>query len=103
MFKLIILLRKKENMTDEEFSKYFLDIHAPLAKKMPQLRKYVANLVRRPPSREPEYNGIAELWFDDTDSMKKAFGTPEGQATQRDAENFAGKMVTMVIDEHAIM
>jgi uncharacterized protein (TIGR02118 family) len=103
MFKMIILLRKKENLSDEEFSRYFLEVHAPLAKKMPLLSKYVANLVRRPPNREPDYNGVAELWFDDTDSMKKAFAAPEGQVTQNDSEKFTSGTVTMFIDEHSIL
>jgi len=102
MFKLIILLKKKPNLSDEEFTKYWLETHAPLAKKMPGLRRYVVNVVRRPPSREPDCNGVVELWFDDVDSMKKAFASPEGRATQKDTETFAGSLTTLYIDEHAI-
>lgn len=89
-------------MTDDEFAKYWLEAHAPLAKKMPGLRKYVVNLVRRPPSREPDYHGVVELWFDDADNMKKAFSSPEGQATQKDSEAFTSKMTTLFIEEHTI-
>jgi len=102
MFKLIILLKKKPSLTDEEFAKYWVDTHAPLANKMPGLRKYVVNVVRRPPNREPEYNGVVELWFDDVDSMKKAFASPEGKATQKDTDAFAAGLTTMYIDEHMI-
>jgi uncharacterized protein (TIGR02118 family) len=102
MFKMMILLRKRENMSDGEFSKYFLEVHAPLAKKMPLLRKYVVNLVKPPPNREPDFSGVAELWFDDTESMKKAFAASEGQATQKDSEKFTSKTITMFIDEHPI-
>jgi uncharacterized protein (TIGR02118 family) len=102
MFKLIILLKKKQNLSDEEFAKYWLETHAPLAKKMPGLRKYVVNVVRRPPNREPEYNGVVELWFDDIDSMKKTFASAEGQATQKDTEKFASSPTTLYIDEHTI-
>ncbi len=90
-------------LSDDEFTRYWLDIHAPLAKKMPGLRKYVVNLVRRPPNREPDYHGVVEIWFDDVEAMKKAFGSPEGEATQKDSENFTSKMTTMYIDEHPIM
>ncbi len=102
MFKLIILLKKKTNMSNEEFAKYWLETHAPLAKKMPGLRKYIVNVVRRPPNREPDFNGVVELWFDDVDSMKKAFASPQGQATQKDTENFASSLTTLYIDEHEI-
>lgn len=99
---MIILLKKKENLTDQEFAKYWLETHAPLAKTMPGLRKYVVNVVRRAPNREPDYHGAVELWFDDVDSMKKTFASPEGQATQKDTETFTSKMITLYVDEHAI-
>jgi uncharacterized protein (TIGR02118 family) len=100
---LVTLLKKKETLGDEEFAKYWLEKHAPLAKKMPGLRKYVVNVVRRPPNREPDYHGLVELWFDDIDGMKKAFASPEGVATQKDTENFAAKLTTLYIDEHTVV
>jgi len=100
---MMILLKKKSTLTDEEFANYWLKTHAPLAKQMPGLRKYVVNVVKRPPNREPEYHGVVELWFDDLASMKSAFGSFEGVATQKDTAVFADSLTTMYIDEHAIM
>ncbi len=99
----MVLLRKKESMTDEEFAKYWTEVHASIAKRMPGLRKYVVNVVRRPPNREPDYHGVVELWFDDVESMKRAFASPEGQATQKDSETFTSKMTTLYINEQTIM
>jgi uncharacterized protein (TIGR02118 family) len=90
-------------MTDERFAKYWLEVHAPLAKMMPGLRRYVANLVQRPPNREPEYSGVVELWFKDKDAMKKAFASPEGKKTQEDSETFTKSLTTLFINEHPIM
>ncbi|MGP8069113.1 MAG: EthD family reductase [Candidatus Bathyarchaeia archaeon] len=103
MFKLIILLKKKIGLTDEQFTTHWLDTHAHLAKKMPGLRRYVVNVVMPPPNREPDYNGVVELWFDNVDDMKKAFTSPEGQATQKDTEKFTASRTTMYIDERSIM
>lgn len=103
MFKMMILLKKKPTLTDEEFAKYWLETHAPLAKKMPGLRRYVVNVVKRPPSREQDYHGVVELWFDDVGSMKKAFTSPEGAATQKDTEGFTSSLTTIYIDEHTII
>lgn len=100
MFKLIILLTKKPTMTDDDFAEYMQNTHAPIAKKMPGLRKYVVNIVQKPPTKEPEYHGVAELWFDDRNSMKSAFSSPQGRMTQKDTRNFAGKTVTLFTDEH---
>ncbi len=103
MFKLVILLTKKATMTDGDFTKYMLDVHAAIAKKMPGLRKYVVSIVAKPPDRESEYQGIAELWFDDRNSMKSAFSSQQGQITQKDITNFASKTVTLYSDEHVIL
>lgn len=103
MFKLITLLTKKQAMSDEEFARYVLEVHAALAKKMPGLRRYVLNMVQRPPNREPEYHAVAELWFDDRESMKKAFSSPEGQLTQKDTGEFASGTTTLFIEEHEII
>jgi len=103
VFKMMILLKKKTEFSDDEFARYWLETHARLAKKMPGLRRYVVNIVRRPPNREPDYNGVVELWFDDQASMKKAFSSPEGTATQKDTEAFTSGPTTMYIDEHTIL
>jgi uncharacterized protein (TIGR02118 family) len=103
VFKLIILLKKKTDFTDKQFVTYWLETHARLAKKMPGLRRYVVNVVVPPPNRDPDYNGVVELWFDNVDDMKKAFSSPEGQATQKDTDTFAASRTTMYIDEHSIM
>jgi len=102
MFKLIILVKKKTALNDDGFVRYFLDTHAPLAKKMPGVRKYVVNFVKRPPNREPDYNAVAELWFDDISAMKNAFASPEGQLTQKDNEVFAESVTSLFTDEHSI-
>jgi uncharacterized protein (TIGR02118 family) len=102
VFKMIILLRKNTKFSDEEFASYWLETHTPLAKKMPGLRKYVVNVVKRPLNREPDFHGVVELWFDDQTSMKRAFSSPEGAATQKDTEVFASGLTTMYVDEHPI-
>ena len=99
---MFVLLKKKAEMGSVEFTKYWLETHAPMAKKMPGLRRYVVNVVRPPPNRGPEFDGVVEMWFDDTESMKKAFASHEGQATQKDTEKFTSMITTLFIDEHVI-
>ena len=96
----MILLKKKDDMTDEEFAHYWLHTHAPLAKKLPGIRKYVVNLVRKPPERESHYQGIVELWFENIESMKTAFASAEGLLTREDTHKFVRNMTILYIDEH---
>ncbi|HUK51520.1 MAG TPA: EthD family reductase [Terriglobales bacterium] len=103
MFKLIILIKKKPTLSDDEFAKYFLETHAPLAKTMPGVRKYAVSFVKRPPNREPDYHAVAELWFNDIAAMKSAFASAEGKLTQKDNEAFAESVTSLFTDEHSIV
>lgn len=98
----MILLKKKEDMTDEEFANYWLLTHAPLAKMLPGVRKYVVNLVKKPPERESQYQGVVELWFENTEIMKTAFASPEGLLTSEDTHKFVSSMTILYIDEREI-
>jgi uncharacterized protein (TIGR02118 family) len=72
------------------FDKYYADIHIPLAKKMPGIRKY---LVSQGPVLAPAGpSGIhlfAALTFDSMAAIVNAFESPEGRATTADLPNFA--------------
>ena len=98
----MVLLMKKDNLSDEEFTRYWLHTHAPLVKKMPGVRKYVVNVVKKSLNRELDYHGVVELWFDNVDSMKMAFASPEGRITQEDTYKFASSITSLYIEEHDI-
>lgn len=103
MFKLIVLLKKKDNITEEEFTRHWLNTHVPLAKMMPGVRRYVVNLVKKPPNREADFNGVVELWFDDVESMKKAFASPMGKITQQDSYKFTSSTLTLFVEERELI
>jgi uncharacterized protein (TIGR02118 family) len=75
----------------EAFDKHYFEIHVPLAKQLPGLRRCTAS---RNPSRvrgpEPCYL-VAELDWDDMDSLQQDFGSPLGQETARDADKLASR------------
>jgi uncharacterized protein (TIGR02118 family) len=72
------------------FDKHYADVHVPLAKKIPGLRKL--EMSRGPiatPGGPSGYHRIAILHFDDVAAIQKAFGSPEGQAAAADAQALA--------------
>jgi uncharacterized protein (TIGR02118 family) len=73
MIKSITFLKKKANLTDEEFYRYWKEKHGPLAARViPGLRKYVQNHIReRLPEGHHDIDGILELWFDDLEACHK--------------------------------
>lgn len=73
----------------EAFDKHYFEVHVPLVKQFPALRRYT---VSRNPSRvrgpEPCYL-VAELDWDDMASLRQDFASPLGQETTRDADKLA--------------
>jgi uncharacterized protein (TIGR02118 family) len=68
----------------DAFDRHYREVHIPLARRLPGLRRYTlghgATAVRDAP-----YYLIAELDWDTMDDLRAAFGSPEGAATAADA------------------
>lgn len=103
MIKQFAILKRKESLSHDEFAKYWLEVHAPIARRMPGLRKYVVSVATAAPGKEPEYGGVAELWFDDFNALRQAWSSPEGQAAAKDVQNFASSTFNIYANEHAIV
>lgn len=85
--RLIVLWGKPSDPA--EFDRHYREVHVPLAKKLPGLRRYtLGRNVSALGGGEPYYL-VAELDFDDTASFQAAFQSPEGQATVADAAELA--------------
>ena len=65
------------------FDEHYRQVHIPLAKKLPGLRRYTVSRDVAARRGEPFYL-VAELDWDDMDALRAAFASPEGQATARD-------------------
>jgi uncharacterized protein (TIGR02118 family) len=57
----------------EEFDRHYRDVHIPLAKQIPGLRRYMVSRGALPVRGGDPYYCIAELDFDDMDSLNEAF------------------------------
>jgi uncharacterized protein (TIGR02118 family) len=104
MVRLIILLRKRPGLPDELFRQYWRETHAPLVAKLPGLRRYVQSLpIDAAPAARPNYDGVAELWFDSVAALQAAFDSPEDRIARADTENFAdmGNSVLLMVEEQS--
>ena len=102
MIKFVVVLYRRPDLSVADFRQHLLEIHAPLAKKLPGLRKYVHNYPATDPSRKPPaWDAVVELYFDDWNSMEAAWATDEGAASDADLPNFADLIRTTwsVVDE----
>ena len=90
MLKFIVVLYRCEGLTYDQFRHHLETTHAPLAKQLPGLRKYIQNHRADDPTREhPGWDAIIELYFDDWPSMEAAWASPQGAASDADLPLFA--------------
>lgn len=107
MIKLVYCITKKAGLTDEEFFRYWENIHAPIGGRIPRLRKLVQShrvTVAGDKSRA-DYDGIAELWFDNVEALLAARQSQEWKASTEDEKNFIdhNKVAYFVSEEHIIL
>ena len=107
MIKLVYCITKQTGLTDEEFFLYWKNVHGPIGARIPQLRKLVQSHRLTVPGdrRHPDYDGMAELWFDDVEAILKARKSPEWEASSRDEANFIDhkRVAYFVSEEHIIL
>jgi len=107
MIKLVYCISKKAGLSDEEFFRYWRDVHGPIGAQIPGLRKLVQSHRLAVPGdrRQPDYDGMAELWFDDAAALLAARQSPQWKASGDDERNFVdhSKVAYFVSQEHVIV
>ncbi len=88
MAQMVVIYRTPENV--EAFNRHYFDIHVPLAKKIPGLRKYeISDGPVATAAGPSDVHLIGTLHFDDLAAIRRAFASPEGQAAGADRRHFA--------------
>ena len=88
MARMVVIYPTPKNI--EEFDRHYFEIHVPLAKKIPGLRKYEVNDGPiATPIGSTGIHRIGTLYFDDLAAIERAFASPEGQAAGADRRLFA--------------
>lgn len=98
MIKLTFCLRRRPDLSVEEFHRYWRDEHGPLVKARAEvlgMHKYQqvhtvdepelhAALQQRNGGAPPAFDGIAEVWVDDVETFRGGSGTPESKTAARE-------------------
>jgi uncharacterized protein (TIGR02118 family) len=107
MLKLVLLLRRHEDLSAEQFQSYWREHHIPLVVQLPGLRSLVLNVPQQSSgaTATTTWDGIAEDWFDSPQSMADAMISPAGQAVAADAPNFLDmtQCQMLVVEEHTVL
>lgn len=100
MVVLIVCIKRQPNLSREEFSKHWRDVHGPLVASVPEFAKYVRryaqyhmidsdNIPFSTFGDVSSYDGVAALWFDDAASIGLALTEPRYLSVIRpDEANF---------------
>jgi uncharacterized protein (TIGR02118 family) len=103
MVKLVGLIRKRSDLTAEQFRAHWLEVHAPLARQFPGLRRYSVNFIDREATPTAAYDGFSELWFDTAEALNAALASPIGEAIAADIAEFMDELVRVIVEEHPIV
>ena len=112
MIKLVAMLKRREDLSLDEFRAYYTDTHVPLfVRTIPPdiadaITHYVQNhAVQLGETTDPAFDCIVELGFDDLDGLRRwtsFYLGPEGHVLRDDEEKFmdVDKRVVVVTEEH---
>jgi uncharacterized protein (TIGR02118 family) len=80
MIKLSILMVRRSDFTYDRFIQYWREVHAPLFAAQLESKKYVRRYIQDhrtgdalPGTTASNFDGIAEIWFDDISGAKAFF------------------------------
>lgn len=99
MFKAIILLKRREDMSHEEFKNWWLSEHAPLAAQLPNVRKICFNLA----DDGGAFDGVSELWFDSKADFENAYATELGKSVAADSLAHLSARERLFVNENWIV
>ena len=102
------LFNRRADVSPETFRRHWLDVHAPLAAKLPGLGSYRQNhIVERlhedPKSPLQSIDGIAQLSFPSVAAMEVSDASPEYAACKLDIPKFQGGITILVIESDELM
>jgi uncharacterized protein (TIGR02118 family) len=105
VFHVVFLVKRRPDMTPEEFAHYCIDSHTPFTARVPGVRSYRCYPAAGPQEGLPRFDGVAVLAFDDEAAYRAALAGPELAAALADAPNFQDTAVTTAFfaAEHVIV
>jgi uncharacterized protein (TIGR02118 family) len=102
MLKVFSLIKRREDMSLDEFRSWILDEHARKGRELPGLRRYHVSVIDADDPALP-YHAITELYFDDEDAFKAAFASDAGKAAGADVAAHAADRVRLLTSEATII
>jgi uncharacterized protein (TIGR02118 family) len=101
MVKAMIFMKRRKDLTREQFKEYWLTQHVKLEKENTEknrIRKIVANIaIDDPALPPPPWDGIVELYFDSLEDMHLDVQGAQRRIMLADEENFCDHSEEQVV------
>ncbi|MCB9141808.1 MAG: EthD family reductase [Anaerolineales bacterium] len=88
MIKVISLMKRRDDMTLEEFRNWAFNEHPELGKKIPGMRRYHMSCVQE--DSDTPFDVISEFWFDDVAALQAGFATLKAGSRRRRSRALLG-------------
>lgn len=104
--KRMSFLKRRADVTPEQFAYEWNVRHAALVKTLPGVLGYRQNLITHRESPKGNVvgydglpiDGIVELWFENADTFNAAFSSPQGVQTMQHAMTFIDEMPAILVE-----
>ncbi len=120
MIKFVMCITRHPDMTREAFRDYWMNSHGPFFMENADAmgaKRYVQSHILDTPLNEalrssrgmqPEYDGVAEVWFESEQALMEGMSSPEGQklgaALHEDEKNFIdhSRSAAFIVEEYEL-
>lgn len=108
MIKVMWFLKRAPHLTLEEFEHWWLTSHAPdiISDQIPYLKRYIVDIrmgddsgLAGKPDAEPEWDGIAEQWFEDEAGYNAVYSRTD-RPTREDTLAHTSAFQRLVVREY---
>jgi uncharacterized protein (TIGR02118 family) len=97
MFKVMILLKRKEELSKDDFKIWWMNEHAKLATQLPGLKKICFNLVK---NEDSPIDGVSELWFDSENDFTSSYESEIGKSVIADSMAHVSGRTRLIVEEN---
>jgi uncharacterized protein (TIGR02118 family) len=100
LVKIMILLKRQEHLSFQEFENWWLGQHKEMAAQMPKLKRACFNLTQG--EQDLLYDGVSELWFDSISDFEAAYQSEIGKKVAADSLAHVSRRDRLIVEEHNI-
>ena len=105
MIKMTLFLTRRADLTRQQFSDYWMNVHWPIVQSVPEVKKYTRRYVQQhniggTPNviTAALYDGIAEAWFNKIEDVRAVVSSPNwAKIVVPDEKKFLDRSKTLIM------